>query len=81
MAAPEELFDWMVNANCVRGSRLNDHGIWLSGSAKPCRWDPETRLVELTDGKRYKLNKEHASKALNLDRKSETALAALSIES
>jgi len=76
-APPQELFDWLLNSICLRGSRPNDQGVWFTGSAAPSKWNPESRILELADGKRFLLKKETASKALNLDRKSEQVLAAL----
>ena len=76
-ALPQELFDWLLNPVCLRGSRPNDQGVWFTGSAAPSKWNPDMRILELTDGKRFILKKETASKVLNLDKKSEQVLAAL----
>jgi hypothetical protein len=73
----EELFDWIVNSNCVRGSRPHDQGCWLQTSAPPATFAPDTRRLTLTDGKTYIINRKTACKALSLDKKNETFLATL----
>ena len=74
-----ELFDWLVNANCVRGSRANDNGCWLSGSEKPKFFCEKTRILELEDGQQFILAKKTVCKALGLDKKSEIILNGLMI--
>lgn len=72
-----ELFDWLVNAQCVRGSRPKDGGLWLSGSAAPVAFDAAQRIVTLVDGRRYQLRKETAAKVLGLNKAAEIFLATL----
>ena len=77
MTEPTPLFDWIVNANCVRGSRANDQGVWLSTSACPLSFSPLDRRLVLADKSQYLLRKETSCRALGLDRRSELVLAAL----
>jgi hypothetical protein len=72
-----ELFDWLVNAQCVRGSRPKDGGLWVSGSAAPVAFDAGLRIVTLEDGRRYRLRKETAAKVLGLNKAAEVFLASL----
>ena len=73
----QELFDWIINPKCVRGSRLGDNGIWISGSAVPLAFDPVSRIVTLADNMKYVLRKETASKALKLHMAGEQFLSGL----
>jgi len=77
MSAVQELFDWIINPTCVRGSRLGDNGIWISGSAVPLAFDPVSRIVTLADSMKYVLRKETASKALKLHMAGEQFLSGL----
>jgi hypothetical protein len=72
-----ELFDWFVNNKNVRGSKVNDGGLWQHNSAKPKYFTPATRVIELEDGTRYIIKKETMSKALGLDKVSESVLRSL----
>lgn len=72
-----ELYDWMVNLNNVRGSKANDNGNWLSASAKPKEFDPETRTLTCVDGKQYILNQRYICKVGKLELNSEATLAKL----
>lgn len=72
-----ELFDWLVNAQCVRGSRPQDGGLWVSGSAAPVAFDAGLRIVTLSDGRRYRLRKDTAAKVLGLHKAAEVFLAGL----
>jgi hypothetical protein len=69
-----ELFDWMINANCLRGSKANDNGCWMSCSEKPTFFCEKTRIVELADGQRFLISKKTVCKALGLDKQSEKIL-------
>ena len=75
---PVELRDWMVNNKKVRGSKLNDGGMWQNSSAKPKYFSPSTRVIELEDGALYIIKKETMCKALGLDKLSEEVLRELS---
>jgi hypothetical protein len=77
MENTEELFDWILNQNCVRGSRPNDQGCWINTSAPPAFFVPRTRQLTLTDGKTYIINRTTACKAFGLDKKGEIILANL----
>jgi hypothetical protein len=69
-----ELFDWIVNEKNVRGSRMDDNGLWLHTSAKPEFFDPITRLLFLEDKSNYLLQKSTICKALDLNKKSDKIL-------
>ena len=73
-----ELYDWIINEKCVRGSKQDDMGMWLSNSSKPIRFCPVTRVVELIDGSKYIIKQKTICKAIGLDKKSEKVLDILS---
>ena len=74
-----ELFDWILNENCIRGSKIDDLGIWVNNSAKPLRFCPTTRTIELKDGTKYIIKQKTICKAIGLDKKSEKVLNSLPI--
>ena len=74
-----ELFDWIVYNNCIKGSKLNDNGMWLSTTNKPITFNNSTRIIMLEDGKKYLIKRETVCKALGLDKKSEKILGELSV--
>ena len=76
-ASAVELYDWMLNEKCVRGSMKNDNGVWLYQSAKPKSFDAPTRTLTLSDGTRYIIKRETMCKALNLNKTSEHTLTVL----
>lgn len=75
-----ELFDWMINIKTVRGSKKNDQGLWMSNSDKPKYFCPQSRIVELEDGKQFLIKRENSCKALQLDKESEKLLNTLPIK-
>ena len=72
-----ELFDWMVNKKHLRGSKLNDNGIWMHTSSKPKTFCQLSRVIELEDGTKFLIKRTTACKALGLDKASELALVEL----
>ena len=72
-----ELFDWLANPKCIRGSRLFDNGLWVSTSNPPNTFDPLNRIVTLTDGTRFLLKKDTAAKVLQLHKVAEQFLSTL----
>ncbi len=74
---PIELFDWIINEKCLRGSTKNDNGCWLSNSETPKYFCEKSRIVELNDGRTYLIQKNTICKALGLDKKSENVLSNL----
>ncbi len=76
-----ELFDWIINPKSLRGSKKNDEGMWMNNSEKPKYFSPQSRIVELEDGKQFLIKKETSCSALNLDKTSEKLLTALPTKS
>ena len=76
-----ELFDWIINAKSLRGSKKDDQGMWMNNSEKPKYFSPQSRIVELDDGKQFLIKKETSCAALNLDKTSEKLLTALPTKS
>ena len=72
-----ELFDWIINSKTLRGSKNNDKGLWMSQSEKPKFFCPQSRIVELEDGKQFLIKKENSCKALDLDKSSDKLLSSL----
>jgi hypothetical protein len=75
-----ELFDWMINIKSVRGSKKNDQGVWMHNSEKPKYFCPQSRIVELEDGKQFLIKKENSCTALNLNKESEKILASMKVK-
>lgn len=76
-----ELFDWIINPKSLRGSKKDDEGMWMNNSEKPKYFSPQSRIVELEDGKQFLIKKETSCSALNLDKTSEKLLTALPTKS
>ena len=77
MVKEVELFDWIVNEKNVRGTRMNDNGLWLHTSAKPTYFDPITRILILEDKSKYLLQKSTICKALGINKNSDKILSNL----
>ena len=75
-----ELYDWMINLKSVRGSKKNDLGLWMHTSEKPKYFCPQSRIVELEDGKQFLIKKENSCTALNLNKESEKILDSLIVK-
>ena len=75
-----ELFDWIINSKTLRGSKKDDQGMWMSQSEKPKFFCPQSRVVELDDGKQFLIKKENSCSALQLDKSSDKLLASLPIK-
>ena len=72
-----ELFDWIVNEKNVRGTRINDNGLWLHTSTKPTFFDPVNRILILEDKSKYLLQKSTICKALGINKNSDKILLKL----
>lgn len=62
----EILYDWILSDSCIRGSRKNDAGVWISTSPKPIHYDPNTNILTLENKKQYRIYRDDVCKALQL---------------
>lgn len=72
-----ELFDWILTDKCLRGSKKDDNGLWMSSSPTPLYFNPQTRIIELADGCLFYIKRQTICKALSLDKRSEKILSLL----
>jgi hypothetical protein len=75
-----ELFDWIINIKTLRGSKTGDQGLWMSASEKPAFFCPQSRTIELTDGKKFIIKKINSCKALNIEKENEKILNTLPVK-
>jgi hypothetical protein len=75
-----ELYDWLVSPKSVRGNLRDKQGAWISESAKPVAFKPDTRTVLLEDGTQYKLPLKTVCKAKEVHLRAEKVLKSLPLE-